>query len=709
MRKAISVGALVTVAAMAMALAGATSAAGPGTARSATPSAVSGHVRAAGPAVVKQIGARNYAGPNCPGVSWNCTTSTLVFQVATRGGINVASTACTDQICTITQSGPSNVAKCTQNSTGAGASQSCTITQTGASNMATVSQTISQSAGATQSGTQTVSVTQGTEDARSAAFNVLKVTQSVSQSTKTTGGAQAQNAHQEVFVSQWAGGAGYNQSNINQSQLQKAYGGAPQSQNGAEESGADCLAGAPDAPNACSDVNQHSESGTNYSALNQSIDQDANTAVSEAFQSQGSPGGGLEGHVHQDSGPAGSSQNKAKQDKHQKANGPANATQTQYDPVRCCGTFSQFGGSGNVEDINQSSSIGASNPGADQHSTLIGESVTPDGKCNVNQHSAIDTASVNNSETLTPCPYLTLTTSCSTGSIDIDAVFRGDNCTAFEPYFGVDSTLTKQVRNGDGDYGDTTSAATDDTVEFKIDYTNSGPAEEDGLIVTDVVPAGLTYVEGSCSSSPNPCTYDDGTKTIAWNLGTVPGNESPALTFQAVVVQVDPGTITNTANAATLEEGAGAASDSATVTVADEPPLSSLTLSVEKVAGSPGEVVFPGDTLEYTIVYSNSGGPAHGVYVDGFGIYPIGTSPVLFTCPQSTTATACTLGPTGDEGTVTSDTLAAFRTATFTVTVDAASACDVITHTAHGNTTEEGTLESNPTSVAVSHPDGCIF
>jgi hypothetical protein len=42
------------------------------------------------------------------------------------------------------------------------------------------------------------------------------------------------------------------------------------------------------------------------------------------------------------------------------------------------------------------------------------------------------------------------------------------------------------------------------------------------------------------------------------------------------------------------------------------------------------------------------------------------------------------------------------------VTVDAGQACQVISYTAHGYTTEEGVLTSNPTSVAVSDPSGCI-
>ena len=608
-----------------MALAGATSAAGPGVARSATPSAVSGQVRAAGAAVVRQIGARNYAGPNCPGVSWNCTTSTRVIQVATRGGVNLATVTCSLQICPyIEQIGSSNVFNCTQKSTNPAADQSCKVKQTGASNMATVSQYISQTALGSQAGTQLAEVTQGPASGGNTVYNVLKLTQSVSQSTKTLG-AQVQEAHQKVLATQTAAGAGYNQSFINQSQLQKAYGGSSQSQNATADSGADCLDGAPTAPNTCSDVRQYSVNGTNYNALNQSINQDANTAVSvpAAHQTQGSEFGGLEGHVHQETTGSGSSQNKAKQNKLQKATGPANAVQAQWDPVRCCGTFSLIGPG--VEDINQSSAIGATSPGALQKSDLIGESRTPGGTCKVNQHAAIDSGSANNSETLAPCYFLILTTSCTANVPTIDAPTRGENCTAAEPDRGVTSSLVKGVRKGDGDYIPATEASTGDTVDFQITYDNINTHDEaaHSVTVTDVVPAGLAYVEDSCSSEPNDCSYNPLNKTITWNLGTVPGNESPPMYFQAVVVETVSGTeITNTATAATEEEGAGAASDSATVTVVDAPPVSSLEKLVRPSCfeGCPAfdnsTTVNNGNEVEYRIAYSNNGvGDAHNVTV----------------------------------------------------------------------------------------------
>src|SRR5207302_5808924 len=59
--------------------------------------------------VVIQRGRFNYAGPNCPGRRWKCTTSHRVVQVATDNGEN--SFKCTDNTvsppdCMIVQSSP---------------------------------------------------------------------------------------------------------------------------------------------------------------------------------------------------------------------------------------------------------------------------------------------------------------------------------------------------------------------------------------------------------------------------------------------------------------------------------------------------------------------------------------------------------------------------------------------------------------------------
>src|SRR5918992_1300511 len=92
--------------------------------------------------VVKQTGLQNYAGPNCPGIGWNCTTQTTVVQIALAGGEN--RTECSgkpadtttvtpgDQSCIVVQTAPDkgeNRARCRETSSDPVVIQTCVIVQ----------------------------------------------------------------------------------------------------------------------------------------------------------------------------------------------------------------------------------------------------------------------------------------------------------------------------------------------------------------------------------------------------------------------------------------------------------------------------------------------------------------------------------------------------------------------------------------------------
>jgi hypothetical protein len=420
-RRASYLAVLVTIAAAAMALAGASAAAGPASER---PAATVATPAAASVAAVRQIGPRNYAGPNCPGRGWRCTTSLNVVQVATADGQNVAECSgpgltagpgsAANASCTFVQTGNSNTARCTQRSTSPGAIQACDITQTGANNKAYVAQTI-KSSGADQDGQQRASVTQG-PGAGANASNEVHISQKATQSTKS--GPAAQDAWQSAVVTQSAKGTGKNASDIRQSQSQKASNGATQSQNSTFTPPAgfvDCDPGFPSAPNACANVSQDSELGKNQNTLRQTITQQAKSKVI-ADQDQGEANGGLEGRVHQETD-SGSSQNTARQRKQQRMSAAAGSSQFQHDPVRCCGTFSQIGGDGNKENIDQGASLKASEPEANQEIDLTGESRSPDGSCTVTQKASTNSASTPNSASFNPCPFLILSTTCIDGVV----------------------------------------------------------------------------------------------------------------------------------------------------------------------------------------------------------------------------------------------------------------------------------------------------
>jgi uncharacterized repeat protein (TIGR01451 family) len=554
-RKAISLALLGTIAVAAMALAGASSAAGPGIGPSTALGAGPSHVRLAGGNVVKQTGRRNYAGPNCPGRAWNCTTSMRVLQVSSPGGQNLAECVASSPIvtaspgnCVIDQSGggAKNSARCTQTST---AVQYCKITQSGGENYASVSQSISQTDGFPQFGSQAAEVIQ-----TGSVTNQLQLSQSVSQSTKT-GSTQVQDAYQSAEVEQTATGAGWNLSQVNQSQLQKAYARSTnQSQNaGSGTSLPDCVdvdepPGAPSKPNSCADVKQDSDDGKNENHLRQSISEDMNS-TGPATQVQGSPEGGLEGHVHQHADTNGTSINEVRQSKALKQTVPKGSasSQTQTDPISCCGFFSQDGGSGNTETISQSSSLSASAPGATQSTDVIGTSNT-DGTCQVSQTASINNQTDSNSANFTPCPFLTVTTSCSGSGSE-------GGCDSPDPVLGQpDSAITVEVRNlgPNGDnleapWASTTSADNGDVLVYRVIYSNSGTAAAHNVTLSTAgIPPSQTaltdafLLDDVTASMYCPQTLTPTTCTLgpASDPGTVAPGTDPLFTTMYFAVQV---------------------------------------------------------------------------------------------------------------------------------------------------------------------------
>jgi hypothetical protein len=456
-----------------MVLAGASAAAGP---RAGHPTVAKSNFRAAAVGVVKQVGLRNYAGPNCPGKGWNCTSAKRVLQISAAGGENVAQ--CTNttpvvttggQSCSISQLGgptATNYAKCYERTKAVPAAvQECTIVQTGASNTAIVDQLIVQTQGSTQKGSQTASVTQGSVASGSSVLNSSSVSQDVKQNTAgsgaavednaeepnlaASGGPQAQDAFQSATVTQYAAGSGKNDSQVDQSEWQKAHGGSSQDQNKSFGT-ADCATGVGSSqPNVCANVFQHGVNGTNTNRLRQSIDQNARLLV-VGIQNQGWFGtNGMDGQVHQDTLPLmGGSFNDVNQSKTQTANAPAGSIQQQFDPISCCGFFSQLGGTeANREVINQSADLQANGANSAQELDIEATSNSDPGSCTITQHGSVNSFSDANSGTVGPpaCPFVTATMECAEGELSdgpgpilllTDAVIiqqEGDGCFSSPP------------------------------------------------------------------------------------------------------------------------------------------------------------------------------------------------------------------------------------------------------------------------------------
>src|SRR4029077_20200533 len=102
-------------------------------------------------------------------------------------------------------------------------------------------------------------------------------------------------------------------------------------------------------------------------------------------------------------------------------------------------------------------------------------------------------------------------------------------------------------------------------VTFTITVTNNGPSTASGVVVTDQLPAGLTYV----SSVPSQGTYTSGTGV--WNIGAIGSGTSVTLSLTATVTTT--GSLTNTATKpAENETDPDLTNDTASVTITGQAP-----------------------------------------------------------------------------------------------------------------------------------------
>jgi uncharacterized repeat protein (TIGR01451 family)/fimbrial isopeptide formation D2 family protein len=149
---------------------------------------------------------------------------------------------------------------------------------------------------------------------------------------------------------------------------------------------------------------------------------------------------------------------------------------------------------------------------------------------------------------------------------------------------------------------------------WTVTVTNQGPDDEPaGLTVTDDLPAGITFVSGSGTNWSCPAA---GTDPVTCTYGAVlaDGATTPPLSLVVDVGAAAVPSVTNTVTVSgdNFDNVAGNDSDS-DVTAVVVPDLSTSTKTV--VDGNGGDIE-PGDTLEFTVTLTESGGaPATGVTV----------------------------------------------------------------------------------------------
>jgi hypothetical protein len=341
--------------------------------------------------VVVQRGSHNYAGPNCPGKGWTCTTAKRVLQVATREGDDnkffctpsTGGTSSSPDSCTIVQvsSGGQNVAFCREKSDSPTADQNCSVQQsnTTGGNWLLIDQNVNAHDGATQLTHQYGGVIQENGSGTNA-VEIHQDTHQDSHSVDSTG-AQAQNGYQAASVTQTSG-TGDNVARIDQSLAEhaEAKGGASvsQTQNTLFDTEFDTSV------NSNAGVDQVSTGGgRNIAKVNQQNQYDAHVGkTGTGTQQQGNPDGGSNVVFNQDS--TGLSTVSANQNEHQnmQADRGGSVTQSQFGPM--WSDPSQGTNPGDKYDIDQRSDQHASSPSAQQDDQQWGECHTF-GNCTVDQ------------------------------------------------------------------------------------------------------------------------------------------------------------------------------------------------------------------------------------------------------------------------------------------------------------------------------------
>jgi large repetitive protein len=218
----------------------------------------------------------------------------------------------------------------------------------------------------------------------------------------------------------------------------------------------------------------------------------------------------------------------------------------------------------------------------------------------------------------------------------------------------VDLSLTKIVNNATPNVGG--------SVTFTVTASNGGPSNATGVVVTDLLPAGLTFVSATPSGST---TYVSGTGV--WTIGNL--NSAATAQLQIVATVATTGVKTNTAEVTAVNEGDSDSTpnnqlatedDQASVTVTPQVADLSLTKTVNTAAPIQNQ------NVTFTLTVSNAGPnagtnvaitdqlpagltfvsstPSQGTYSSATGVWTVGTVNSAGSATLQIVATAATIG-----------------------------------------------------------------
>jgi uncharacterized repeat protein (TIGR01451 family) len=219
------------------------------------------------------------------------------------------------------------------------------------------------------------------------------------------------------------------------------------------------------------------------------------------------------------------------------------------------------------------------------------------------------------------------------------------------PALQADLALTKTA--------DRPTSSVGDTITFTVTLSNNGPAAATAVLVTDQLPAGLTFQ----SATPSQGTY--ASTTGLWTVGTVMAGTTQTLVLAAQVASASA--FTNIATITHADQtDPNPANNTASATVTPQP----ADLALRKTSDRPTASV--GDTVTFTVTLSNNG-PGTATNVQVIDPLPAGLAFVSATPSQGTYGSVSGLWTVG--------TVAAGATQTLVLVTHVATA-DVVTNIA---------------------------
>jgi uncharacterized repeat protein (TIGR01451 family) len=205
----------------------------------------------------------------------------------------------------------------------------------------------------------------------------------------------------------------------------------------------------------------------------------------------------------------------------------------------------------------------------------------------------------------------------------------------FDPNPGNNSASARSVSNPTPNVGD--------TITYTVTLTDNGPDAATNAQVTDLLPAGVTFV----SATPSQGTYIAGTGV--WTAGTVAVGSPQTLVIQASVTSPSPQT--NTA-AITHSDQFDPVATNNTTSVDTTPQQADLALTKAVSDATPNV----GDTISYTVTLSNHG-PDAATGVQVTDLLPAGVTFVSAAPSEGTYNAASGLWIVGAVGTSSPQTL----------------------------------------------------